>query len=223
MSTPDHAAQTESRVKPSDLTREKSLWALYCLTHRFPASRFNQCATAMAALLLTAIAWSGREDLQTLTSTTRAIFGFGIALVPSILGFLIAGFTVFVTVTKVEIFTLMAQKEYGDTGESYLKYNLAAFVLAFAHYVAYLFCCVVFVLFAQPQSRAVLRVKELCEPWLILSTPAYNVFVGALLIVLGSWTLYLVLLLKSFIYNTYQVITTTVRWELERRPTRESP
>ena len=43
------------------------------------------------------------------------------------------------------------------------------------------------------------------------------------LVVFGAWSIYLVLLLKSFVYNTFQVITTTVRWELESQNEKKPP
>lgn len=44
--------------------------------------------------------------------------------------------------------------------------------------------------------------------------PAVRTSVAALLVVgFGTWTVYLVMLLKSFIYNVYQVTTTSVAYE----------
>lgn len=201
-------------ISAVELTREKSLWALYKLSYKFPRNAFNVRSVSLAAVLLVVFAGASIRDVGQLASTTRAIFNFGATLAPAILGFLIAGFTIFVTVTKIEIFTHMAVKPYKQTGESYLKYNLSAFVLAFAHYLAYLFCCVFIVLFGQPQSVAILLLKKSLAAFFICEVPLYNFLVGIVLVLFGTWTVYLVLLLKSFVYNTYQVVTTTVRWEL---------
>lgn len=202
-------------LQSSDLTKEKSLWALYKLTYKFPWNRFNVVVTILCAIFISVFVSLSKNNIDHLSSTARALFGFGNAIAPAILGFLIAGFTIFVTVTKVEIFVMMAKRPYGESGESYLKYNLSAFLLAFVHYLSYLFFCVVVVLFGQPQSAAIQLVKSLTNGYTIFNMPAYNLTVLMILIFFGTWTAYLVLLLKSFVYNTYQVITTTVRWELE--------
>jgi len=199
-------------VPANELMREKSLWALYRLSFKFPGSRFNYVVTLMTALLLVAVCFFARQQTDFLVGLVRAVLAFANSFVPSVLGFLVAGFTVFVTVTKLEIFVYMSKREYANSGESYLKYNLSAFMLAFTHYLAYLFFCVSLVLVAQPGSPLVRSVKDAAAPWLLGDMPAYNAIVSCVLVLIGTWTIYLVLLLKSFVYNTYQAITTTVRW-----------
>lgn len=210
MTDADHQKEP---IPPGELTREKSLWALYRLSYKFPGSRFNSVAAVAAALVLVAVCFLARHRVDFLSTSLRAILSFANGFVPSVLGFLIAGFTVFVTVTKIEIFVQMSKVEYDESSESYLKYNLSAFLLAFTHYLAYLFVCVLFVLLAQPNSPVIQLVKRICDPWLIGDAPAYNVIVSVVLVLFGTWSMYLVLLLKSFVYNTYQVVTTTVRWQ----------
>jgi hypothetical protein len=145
----------------------------------------------------------------------KEILKLGISLVPSILGFLIAGFTVFVTITKPGVFSAMAKKEYAKSGQSYLKYNLSAFMLAFSHYVAYLGLCVFLVYFGQPNGPLIQIAKWLSSLGTCNSSASYNALVSACAVAFACWTWYLVMLLKSFIYNVYQVVVTSVRWELE--------
>jgi hypothetical protein len=201
-------------IAPQELTREKDLFSLYKLSFKFPGSKFNRVVTLMTAAALVTLVWLTRTNVDNLSVSVRAVFAFGNATVPSILGFLVAGFTIFVTVTKAEIFVYMAKRPYRDTGESFLKYNLTAFVLAFTHYLGYLFCLVIVVLFGQPNSPLITLVKRLFAPYIVGDTPAYNLLLGGVFVAFGTWTIYLVLLLKSFVYNTYQVVTTTVRWQL---------
>lgn len=205
-----------SAISSSNLTKEKSLWSLYLLSYKFPTSRFNLWSTFAVAILLGMYSILGNPRHEELANTLREIIKLGVSLVPSILGFLIAGFTVFVTVTKSEIFAFMAVREYENTGESYLKYNLSAFMLAFAHYIAYLSTCVFLAYFGQPNGPLPVILKLVAAQ--VHYSPSFSVYkamVGFSLILFGAWTWYLVMLLKSFIYNTYQVVTTTVRWTLE--------
>ena len=140
------------------------------------------------------------------------------AFATSILGFLVAGFTVFVTITKVDIFVEMAKREYEVTGESYLKYNLNAFMLAFVHYIAFVFICFCVQIFGQSGGPAACML-ELATSFSPRFAPVVRAGVASTLFTLMcAWSVYVVLLLKSFIFNTYQVVTTVVRWELERPP-----
>lgn len=206
-------------VKPEDLTREKSLLAIYLLARKFPHSKFNRRVAIFVAFLLCAygyIQWNRSPELLVVLRHTVEL---GTNLAAPILGFLIAGFTVFVTVTKIDIFVAMAKVNYEGTDESYLKYNLVQFMLVFCHYIAYLFFCVLFALLASPGGFMSL---------LLLSVPSiggyaldvHRVYQWATVVgfvLFGTWTVYLVLLLKSFVFNTFQVITTAVRWELQEK------
>jgi hypothetical protein len=202
-------------ITPAQLTAEKNLFQLYKLTYIFPTSRFNMISTFLVGVcFLSYLSWiqprGGEAGLL-----LKEILKFGISLVPSILGFLIAGFTVFVTVTKPGVFSAMAKKEYYKTGQSYLKYNLSAFMLAFSHYIAYLALCVLLIYFGQPNGPLTQIAKWLSSLGVCNTTISYNTLVSACAIAFACWTWYLVMLLKSFIYNVYQVVVTSVRWDLE--------
>lgn len=202
-------------ITPAQLTDEKSLLQLYKLTYSFPASRFNVLSTIFVAVCCTGyLSWvqPGGTEAGTLLKETLKL---GLSLVPSILGFLIAGFTVFVTVTKPGVFSAMAKKEFAQSGQSYLKYNLSAFMLAFAHYVAYLAACVLLTFFGQPNGPLTEITLSLASLIASNINVAYNVLLSACAIAFACWTWYLVMLLKSFIYNVYQVVVTSVRWDLE--------
>jgi hypothetical protein len=203
--------------EPDDLGREKTVLALYLLGRKFPHSKFNRRVTLVVALALAAFCYLQWDNIPALSIALRKYVEIGLSFSTSILGFLIAGFTVFVTVTKIDIFVTMARHEFESSGESYLKYNLVQFMLVFSHYIAYLFVCICFALFAQQQGLLSILIGKALSvndcPWKI--GLIYKAPVSIALVAFGAWSIYLVLLLKSFVYNTFQVITTTVRWELE--------
>ena len=211
--------------EPDDLGREKTVLALYLLGRKFPHSKFNRRVAMAVAIALAAFCYLQWHNAPVLSAALRKYAEVGLSFSTSILGYLIAGFTVFVTVTKLDIFVTMAKVEYESTGESYLKYNLVQFMLVFSHYIAYLFVCICFALFSQPQGLvSVLIGKALATSdcaWKVALI--YKAPVSLALVIFGAWSVYLVLLLKSFVYNTFQVITTTVRWELESQATPKPP
>lgn len=205
-------------IDASDVTRETSLFQLYRLSYKFPANRFNQLAAGSVFIGLCLYCLLMQDRPSEVLALFRKLAEIGLSFSTSTLGFLIAGFTVFVTVTKLEIFVEMASKPFENSGESFLKYNLSAFVLAFAHYVSYVFVCVIVALFLQPKGlMSVVSAHAYGVSYLSPHLPSvYKVISFLLLVGLGTWTAYLVLLLKSFIYNTYAVVTLVVRWELTR-------
>ncbi|WP_298236584.1 hypothetical protein [uncultured Azohydromonas sp.] len=208
------------KIEPKDLTREKTLLSLYVLSFKFPGSWFNRVLTLVALLCAAFWCWHTRSDPGKIFSHFRKVVDADFAFATSILGFLVAGFTVFVTITKVDIFVEMAKQEYENTGESYLKYNLNAFVLTFVHYIAFLFFCLCIQLFGQPGGLAAYLLERIAEEWFYSKSNVRALVASVLLTFITAWSVYVVLLLKSFIYNTYQVVTTVVRWELEKPPER---
>lgn len=191
------------------------MWQMYLLSYSFPSSKINVGVFFVCFLFLVIFGFFVRDNHLILIATTRAILAFGVSLAPSILGFLVAGFTIFVTVTKVDLFEYMAVLRYEKSKHSYLKYNMSAFMLAFCHYIAYLIFCAILTVFAQPGGPIGLLMKALDElMYAKYEIHFYGFAVILLMSFLGAWTVYLLMLLKSFIYNTYQVLTTTVRWGL---------
>ena len=149
----------------------------------------------------------------------------GFSFATSILGFLVAGFTVFVTVIRIDMFLTMARTEKANTGESVLKYNLSAFIVTFVHYTSYIFVCLMSELFLQPGGLATVAFANAqtypnLAPWAPL---AHSLGATALLVTFGAWTAYLVLLLKSFIYNVYQVTTVSVAYAWQEADKPEPP
>ena len=202
-------------IEGGNLTHEKTLFSLYRLSFKFPGSRFNRVVTLAALLVAGLWSWHLRAEPSKLFAQFRRLVEVDFTFATSVLGFLIAGFTVFVTVTKLDIFVEMAKREYETTGESYLKYNLNAFMLAFVHYIAFVFACLCFQIFGQSGGPAAYLLGILTG-----LSPEHAVLVrgtvaGVLFTCMCGWTFYVVLLLKSFIFNTYQVVTTLVRWEME--------
>ena len=201
-------------IAASQLTEEKNLLQLYKLSYKFPVSSFNVISTSLVGFGFGIYLWLilGRNEVGPIL---KEVLKLGISLVPSILGFLIAGFTVFVTITRPGVFAMMARKQFRKTGQSFLKYNLSAFMLAFAHYIAYLGICVLLVYFGQPNG-ALTSLARWGATWFFADPKwGYDLIVAGFTVLFASWTWYLVMLLKSFIYNVYQVVVTSVRWELE--------
>ena len=209
----------------ADLTREKTLLELWRTSFKFTQRRFNYVVVAVVAIALARYCQLDWDQPQKLTAAFRKIEGSGFSFATSILGFLVAGFTVFVTVIRIDMFLTMARTEKANTGESVLKYNLSAFIVTFVHYTSYIFVCLMSELFLQPGGLATVAFANAqtypnLAPWAPL---AHSLGATALLVTFGAWTAYLVLLLKSFIYNVYQVTTVSVAYAWQEADKPEPP
>lgn len=192
------------------------MWDLYKLSFKFPYSKFNLSAFLVTLFSLLFYCYYINPSTSDLSKNIRSTLAFGASLAPAVIGFLVAGFTIFVTVTKIELFNFMAIRKYKDTNESYLKYNMSAFMLAFIHYCAFIFTCAILTIFAQPNGPLILITKYIFG--LIPACIGFNFYEDFLKIffsLFGAWSIYLIMLLKTFVFNIYQVLCTTVRWSLE--------
>lgn len=119
---------------PKDLTKEKRLWDIYIASKRIPFSRFNAITTAFVFILLLANSWFTTQPVEETIELVRDLSRTGLAVALSTLGFLLAGFTIFATVTQPSLSLRMAEIAHPDSGLSYLKHNYFVFLRVFIYY-----------------------------------------------------------------------------------------
>lgn len=196
-----------------DLQREKSVWALYKTSWKFKPNAFNLLTATASTIPVVWYLFLTWPDPIPVLKLARAIVGLGVSLAPSILGFLIAGFTIFVTVTRVEIFSEMANYAKDESDESYLKYAFLGFMVVFIHYLSYLFIVVLLLMLGTEKGVF----YGICK---FMYDQGFKSYIASALVIstvtLSFWTIYLVLLLKSFVFNTYEIITTIVALEMSK-------
>jgi hypothetical protein len=191
-----------------DLLEEKSLWEVFKKSPGVFASKFNLtvtiCVAALSLLWSAATVWGVRANLITqieLISTARAWAVFGATFSSTILGFLIAGFTVFATTMRIGLFVQLAQipAPVPNSSISRLKFIFFNFINAFVHYVAYLSASVLVVFLSSAGGIASIIFRQLDQFYdfgrvLLLA----SFFVGY-----STWTAVVLLKLKSFVWNVY--------------------
>lgn len=191
-----------------DLLRERSLWDVYRIARLTPANGLNVVVALLMFFVCVTYCISPTITSSAVLVLLRSISSDALAFSASILGFLVAGFTIFVT-SKSEIFFLMAKTEQKPTGVSYLKYNLSVFLLVFIHYLAFTIFCVTIRLLCAPQGPASIILSAMplgYEDSLHLKAGGiYGFFC-----VFATWFLYLLMLLKSFIFNVYHIVMTGI-------------
>ncbi|MGF6569699.1 hypothetical protein ABH945_001775 [Paraburkholderia sp. GAS333] len=201
-------SKPEFEFTPEDLLKERSLLDVYRIARLTPANGLNVGVTLVVFFICCAYCLAAGENQAPVLTLLRQISSDAIAFTASILGFLVAGFTIFVT-TRPEVFYMMAKVEKEGLGVSYLKYNLSIFLLVFIHYLAFTICCVALRVFFSPQGPASLILHAVP---INISTAIMikKLGVASIFILFTSWLFYLLMLLKSFIFNVYHIVMTGV-------------
>lgn len=193
-------------------TKEKSLGEVYWKARKVASTRRNVGVAIFVTLLFGALAildWY--FDLKILPSSVLSgmasqIADIGFALTTAILGFLIAGFSIFASITRPEIFAGLARLNHKDTGLSRLQFIFFNFLLVFIHYLAFLAVSIVLKL-VLPLIPAVVDAVSAH----IASTETILWWSAAVLIsLLLGWLTFLIMLLKSFIWNIYQAVLVVI-------------
>ena len=195
-------------VDLSDLFAERSLWEVYRQAKPFYRNRFNCITMVLGAALLGAFSAAHFVGLRRAAHVVdfSALFSAwsnaGLSYTGTILGFLLAGFAVLFAVFRPA--TVVALRQITRKGETLdeLKLIFVSFVDVFVHYMAFLFWCVVY-LIAGGQNGPF----DLIGGYLSTLSPLVpSAIMHLTFLAWGSWFLLLVLKLKSFIYNLYQVL-----------------
>lgn len=202
-----------------ELLRERSLWEIYKRSlGLLRPSAFNCSAIFIAFLALLCDVAYFPAYFSYRVNLVRSLAELGLGFGSTVLGFLIAGFTIFSTLSKPELFLRMHQTPYGASGLSYLQVNFFTFVEVFTVYIFFFAVCLLIKLFGGEHGLILSIVKYsevhaafgyfLSRSW--LANTGY-VFYGVL-------AFYSILALKSFIFNIYHAVITSVVWSFNPPP-----
>lgn len=190
------------------VTQEKSLGEVYWKARRVGSTRRNLGVAAFVSVLfglLAVVDWHLNLEVLTLAALKTLITQvaeIGFTLTSAILGFLIAGFSIFASITRPEIFVGLAMLDHKDSSLSRLQFIFFNFLLVFIHYLTFL-AVSIFLKLGLPLAPALVDVIshqiELSAMFVWLASVA----VATLLF---GWLTFLLMLLKSFIWNIYQAV-----------------
>lgn len=198
----------EYQFKDSELTSEKSLWDVYKLSRRISPSKTQVFLVISVMVLLGLNAFILETDITLILSDTRswATMGFNFAI--TTLGFLIAGFTIFATLSKPKMMLAMMDHTNKKTGLPTLKYNFFAFMKVFIAYIAFSLVYLLVVLFGQ-EGGLFSNIFNYIPSGVCLKL--VTIKIGY--VIVGSSFVFLLLQLKSFVFNIYAIVMNFLRWE----------
>lgn len=199
-----------TQEQSNDLLKEKSLWAVYKLSWRLPKPYFLLIAPIFG-LTLICFALYANVSNKDLISFVRDILDLGISFATSILGFLIAGFTIFATLTDRKLFVKLAAITNPDSNLSWLKHLFVVFIHTFTQYIALLSVSIFLKLTTQPNGIFSWVITHYFANACALKNYSLAMTFG----VLSGWIFYLTLLLARFVFNTYHACMLTIAVEGE--------
>jgi len=191
-----------------DLTKEKSLWDIFKLSLNIEPSNVQLSILIITALLLYSNAFFLEENITVLLNNVRewAKMGFNFSI--TTLGFLITGFTIFATLAKPKMLLAMMEHYNKKYKMPTLKYNLVVFMKVF---IGYIFLSIIYILIIVLGQEGGF-ISNLFSYFMIINQ--YKICIIKISYVfIGTSFMYLLLLLKNFIFNIYATIMTFLRWE----------
>lgn len=194
----------------NELTREKKLWDIYLASRRIPFSRFNIISTLIVFLLLVMNAVLSTESMIETTKFVRDMAASGFSISLSTLGFLLAGFTIFATVSQPSLSLSMAKIKNETSGLSFLKHNYFVFLRVFFYYIVFCVFSLLVVIFGHSGGLVSTIINLTPNPDCVKF-----VVVKASYVLLFTGYYFLIMQLKSFIFNIYHSVMTSLRWKAE--------
>lgn len=197
--------QTDGRNKwIEDLLSDKSLFDVYCKYGGIWDTSFNKWvvifsgALCFFGLLASSCFMPEVFTKEALVETVRGWTSLAVTFSATILGFLIAGFSVFATVGKPELFIDLAKIESKKNNiNNLLQEVMYPFINCFVNYISYLSASLI-INFASQKGVVVSSIANsiIKDANIVYILP---VFMFTFII----WTIIILLKLKSFVWNVY--------------------
>ncbi|WP_219566484.1 hypothetical protein, partial [Vibrio parahaemolyticus] len=112
---------------PAELTKEKSLWDVYKECRKLPSNTAHSVILIVTVSLLALNSIVLEDNATALLKNIRDWSSMGFNFSITTLGFLIAGFTIFATLSKPKMMLAMMEHVNPQSGLRTLKYNFFCF------------------------------------------------------------------------------------------------
>jgi hypothetical protein len=201
-----------SEEQKNDITSEKSSWDVYRQSGKIKANPVNTWSALLFFVFIFIYAAFSGTDLGSLIEQAKSLAELGTNFSAAILAFIVAGFTIFATLTKPELLTVMASEVHDESGLSYLKFNYLAFMRVFYTYIFFALACVITRICFTEHGVMVFYSRMIFGSH---SEFAALYTVRIVLPFIAAYFVFCIMMLRSFIFNVYHSIMTGVRAELE--------
>lgn len=189
------------------LTEEKTLWHVFRLSWQIPGTTFNKWATLVAFIFFSVETAVSGANLWSNVAYVRKLADSGLTLALSTLGFIVAGYTIFATLTSPDL-SIAMQKHIDRVSKlPTLKKNHFIFLRVFVYYLVFAFLCLILIVVGRSKGLGSILLSES-----IWSGDAREFLVKSSIVILNTSLFFLLVQLKSFIFNVYASVMTSLRW-----------
>lgn len=195
------------RLKHENLLKEKNLWQIYRASRKIKGSKFD------VIVFVTSVTFFGTyaalsADVLPLRLTMLKLAEIGVNATACILGFLIAGLTIFGSLTKPELLLNMLRFNHPPSGLSFLKYNFFTLIRTFIYFLVFAVFQLVLIAVGQSGGPGSVLVKL----WPDIQPGVYPVVRITFVVSTTLWTIIL-LELKSFVFNVHHFVFTMIKFD----------
>jgi hypothetical protein len=199
-------------IEPDNITAEKSLWAVWKMAHRVRRNRFNRICAILVICVMGLYVCVSKQTPREIADMDVGLANVGLGFAATILGFLVAGFTIFATLARPSLLAAMAQHTEDHSGLSYLKYNFSVFFETFGWYLGFAGLCIAVLILGAAGGVATQLIGLLPNQ---LQLVFDRILPRLCAFLIGVLFVVVCLELKSFIFNIYHVVMTSIRWSVE--------
>lgn len=200
-------------ITDEELLAENDLSAVYLRARSLPESKLNRRVTATFVVVLALSVYLGNQTASELATLTRDLVNTGLSFTISILSFLIAGFTVYLTVTNADMLIALSERRQKGSGLPWIKYIAFHFLRVMAVYIGFLLYCFTVQFFGTPNG-AVSNLLTLLQD----SADQVRWHVAAISFIFTAGVMVnMVMLLQSFVANIYTTTMMNIVDERQRR------
>ncbi len=201
----------KNELSSDALLSEKNLLSIYLAARKIPSSKFNIFSTLIFLTLTIIQVCAFPQAVETLVEAVRkyAEYGFNAAL--TTMGFLVAGFTIFATLSDPELFIKMGQKLHPKSNVSWLKHNFFLFIRVFIYFMTFIFFCLAIMVFGAKSgllSSLISLFDSAAQLRTIVARTSY--------VILMTGFYFILMQLKSFIFNMHHAVMTSLKWKWDK-------
>lgn len=197
-----------------NITSEKNLWEIYKSFRNIPQRPFNRVVTGIVGFVLGAFSLGGVGHIYDFISITREITQISISAALSVLSLLVAAFAIYASLSDKSLFLVMSEYNYPNTKISYLKYTIFSFMHVFILFIILTLGSVLISIFCCKGCLVPVILRNINGRY-IFPANLTDMTVRIGFWITGTYFVYTILVLKSFIFNIYHMFMTSIRYELE--------
>ena len=201
----------------SELLQEKNLREIYTKSKTIPLSNFNTYFPVVVGAIFLFILHIGNVSIETSYSKINELSSFLFSPIFATLGFLVAGYTIFCTISPLDLQKKMIKYTDEKTKLIFFKKVHFTFIRVFIYFIVFSFLLFLIFFFKDLNldlGKSIFKIDSLRGIY------KYTNYLILTLLITG--TTFLFCELSSFIFNIYNSVATTLHWLINNPPNSNS-